>query len=126
MVVGLAINKESDVKNLLKRIWSDQDGVLTFEWILLVTLLTIGIVGGLAAVRDAIIDELGDVAQAMLALDQSYEIDSPLAITVIHAQSDSTASDSSFMDSWQFADCARACNPMTQGHVDDDGKVAKP
>jgi hypothetical protein len=46
----------------------DRDGVLAFEWVLLVTLLTIGIVSGLAGAPDAIIDELGDVAQAMLAL----------------------------------------------------------
>lgn len=114
------------MKHFVKAVWQEQDGVLTFEWILLVTLLTIGIVGGLAAVRDAIIDELGDVAQAMLALDQSFCIDAPLAITVVHAQSNSTASNSFFQDSLQFADCARACDPKTQGNVFDDGAVIMP
>ena len=47
---------------------------LTFEWILLITLLAIGIVGGLSAVRDAIIDELGDVAGAAVSVDQSYTV----------------------------------------------------
>ena len=56
----------------LKRIWSEDDGVLSFEWTLLVVLLTFGIVSGLAAVRDVTIDELGDSAEAILAFDQSY------------------------------------------------------
>lgn len=47
-------------------------GSLTFEWILVVTLLIVGIVGGISAIRDAIIDELGDIAAAALAVDQSW------------------------------------------------------
>ena len=70
------------MRRLLQRMWCEDDGVLTFEWVLLVTLLTIGVVGGIAAARDAIIDELGDVAQAMLALDQSYTILHPLMVEV--------------------------------------------
>lgn len=51
-------------------------GVLTFEWILLITVLVIGIVGGASAVRDAVISELGDVAGATIAVDQSYSVTS--------------------------------------------------
>jgi hypothetical protein len=51
-------------------------GVLTFEWILLITVLVIGIVGGVSAVRDAVISELGDVAGAAIAVDQSYSVTS--------------------------------------------------
>ena len=58
----------------LKTFWQRDDGVLTFEWILLVTLLVIGIVGGLSSVRDAILSELGDVAAAAVAVDQSYSV----------------------------------------------------
>jgi Flp pilus assembly pilin Flp len=58
----------------LKQIWSEDRGVLTFEWILLITLIVIGIVGGLSAVRDAVIDELGDVAGAVVHVDQSYTV----------------------------------------------------
>ena len=62
------------MKNLLNRVWQEDEGVLTFEWILLLTVLVIGIVGGLSAVRDAVISELGDVAEAITNLDQSYTI----------------------------------------------------
>jgi len=58
----------------VKRAWLEDEGVLSFEWVLLLTLLVIGIVGGLAAARDAIIDELGDVTEATINIDQSYEI----------------------------------------------------
>jgi hypothetical protein len=90
--------------------WKEEDGVLSFEWVLLVTLLTIGIVGGLAAARDAIIDELGDVAQAMLALDQSYTIQMPLLV-VVHDPAVSSAADSAFIDAAFYSDCGRA--PVT-------------
>jgi Flp pilus assembly pilin Flp len=104
----------------LKLLWTEDDGVLSFEWTLLVTLLTIGIVSGLAGARDAIIDEFGDVAQAMLALDHSMTIDFPLAVQV-HTGPSSSASDSSFTDALFYADCARADNLSGQvpQNVDD-------
>ena len=98
---------------VLARMWKEEDGVLSFEWVLLVTLLTIGIVSGLAGARDAIIDELGDVAQAMLALDQSYTIDFPLNVDV-HTIDSSSASDSSFTDALIYIDCGRTTAPIGQ------------
>ncbi|WP_254506903.1 Flp family type IVb pilin [Anatilimnocola floriformis] len=94
------------MKKVLARVWSEQDGVLSFEWVLLVTLLTFGVVSGIAAARDAIIDELGDVAQAMLALDQSYTVDFPLLIQV-HTTTTSSASDTLFTDALIYSDCTR-------------------
>lgn len=100
------------MRALLHRIRQEDDGVLSFEWVLLVTLLTIGIVSGLTAARDAVVDELGDVAQAMVALDQSYTIDWPLAVEV-HTTTTSSASDSSFIDAQSFVDCARVTDGPT-------------
>jgi Flp pilus assembly pilin Flp len=101
------------MKKVLARVWKEEDGVLSFEWILLLTLLTIGIVSGVAAARDAIIDEFGDVAQAMLALDQSYTIDFPLQV-IVHAATTSSASDSSFTDALIYTDCSRTSAPTGQ------------
>ena len=92
------------MSSALYRAWNEEGGFLAFEWVLLVTLLVIGIVAGLAAVRDAIIDELGDVAQAMLALDQSFTISFPLDIDV-HTLDSTSASDSSFTDAFFFSHC---------------------
>jgi Flp pilus assembly pilin Flp len=62
------------MKTNFHQIWQEDHGVLTFEWVLLLTLLAIGIVSGLTAARDAIIDELGDVANAAVSLDQSFTL----------------------------------------------------
>ena len=105
------------MKCLLTKVWKEEDGVLTFEWVLLVTLLTIGIVSGLAAARDAIIDEMGDVAEAMLALDQSFRIDFPLEIQVHDGNMSGGSSDSQFTDAFQFVDCGRAQDPLGQGPI---------
>jgi Flp pilus assembly pilin Flp len=61
-----------NMRKFVQRLWSEQEGVLSFEWTLLVVLLVVGIVSGVAAARDVIIDELGDAAEALLAFDQSY------------------------------------------------------
>ena len=82
---------------MLKRLYNDESGVLTFEWILLITVLVIGIVGALSAVRDAINTELGDVAEAMVALDQSYYISWPWDVAVPDSDADG-ASNSYFKD----------------------------
>jgi len=66
----------------MNQIWRDEVGVLTFEWILLITVIVIGIVGGLSAVRDATVDELGDVSEGMVSLDQSYWINPPLQASI--------------------------------------------
>lgn len=59
---------------LLQRLWQSDEGVLSFEWILLVTVVVIGIVGGISSVRDALISELGDISGGLVAIDQSYSI----------------------------------------------------
>ena len=69
----------------MNRIWNDESGVLTFEWILLLTLLVIGIVGGLAAVRDAYIIQLTSAANAITTLDMGYSIIAPIQVTMVAA-----------------------------------------
>ena len=98
----------------MSAIWREDDGVLSFEWVLLTTLVVIAVIGGLAAARDAITDELGDAAQAMLALDNSYTIAYPLLLSIDTDPADGVpggpvglASDSSFLDVQVFVDCAR-------------------
>ena len=108
------------MKRHLKAVWHEQDGVLSFEWVVLLTLLAIGIVGGIAAARDAIVDELGDAAQGMVALDGTYSIDYPLLLT-IDGESTGMASDSGYVDAALYADCLRDLAPAGQvGQVDTD------
>lgn len=95
------------MKNFASRIWADEAGVLTFEWILLVTVLVIGITGALSAVRDAMNCELGDVAEAMIALDQSYYILWPWEVNTPDGQVWDGGSNSAFVDEG-FMDQLRA------------------
>ena len=70
------------MRKLLSKMWREQDGVLSFEWTMLASLLTVGTVAGMAAVRDGVIDEMGDLTRSMTSLDQSYRIQPPLVISV--------------------------------------------
>ena len=110
------------MKTLIRRMWREDDGVLSFEWTMLTSLLTVGVVSGIASVRDAAIDEMGDLAQAMISLDQSYYVQPPLAAEV-HTRGGgwggwgysggwgyggvSSASGSQFVDAASFRDCYR-------------------
>ena len=102
------------MKSLLNRVWSEDQGVLTFEWILLITVLVIGIVGGLSAVRDAVITELGDVAEAVISLDQSYTIHAPWEVKTPNCEEDG-ASDSTYVDAAFISE-----------NMQDDGEVTQP
>ena len=65
---------------MLMRLWREDEGVLTLEWILLLTLLVIGIVGGLAGVRDALILECENVAFAIDSVNPAFQIGPPLTV----------------------------------------------
>jgi hypothetical protein len=102
------------------RVWREDDGVLPFEGVLLVTLLAIGIGGGIAGARDANIDEMGDVAQAMLAMDQSYSIDFAPDVLVHTAPVASGGSNSSFLDAADYVDCDRTVGIVPGQDAQDD------
>lgn len=43
-------------------------GVLTLEWILIITVLVIGVVGGVAVVRNAIVTEMYEMSESINSL----------------------------------------------------------
>ena len=58
---------------LLHALWRDEAGfVITSELLIIVTIAVIGLIVGYVAIRDAFVYELGDVAAAIGALDQTY------------------------------------------------------
>jgi hypothetical protein len=60
---------------LLKKLWSDDAGaIIAAEYLFVATILVIGIIVGLASVRDAVNTELAELANAYLALSQGYTI----------------------------------------------------
>lgn len=44
-------------------------GFIAVEWILCLTILVIGIVGGLSAARNAILEELSDICRCITAIE---------------------------------------------------------
>ncbi len=55
----------------------ERRGLMTFEWLILITLLVIGVIGAYSAVRDGMVDELGDTAAAVISVDQSFHTEPP-------------------------------------------------
>ncbi|WP_254511051.1 hypothetical protein [Anatilimnocola floriformis] len=114
------------MKRCLQKMWVEQDAVLSFEWTMLLTLLVIGIVSGLAGARDAIIDELGDFAEAAQGIDQSFSL-AGLSIDFDgNGTADFTTPASDFQEQakdFVYTDCTRAAAPIgqtPQGVTDSD------
>jgi hypothetical protein len=63
------------MRKLVSRFWSDDCGALiAAEYLFVATILVIGTIVGLAAVRDAVNVELSELANAYLALSQGYTV----------------------------------------------------
>ena len=56
------------IADRLKRLRDEVDGSIFVEYLLLLTLVGIGVIAGLAAVRTALINELLDLANAINAI----------------------------------------------------------
>lgn len=54
-------------------------GMQTFEWIVVLTLLVVGIIAGMAAIRNTIINEFSDVAGEIGAVEVSRCLEGPSA-----------------------------------------------
>lgn len=86
------------MKKFLQAMWQEDDGVLSFEWTIMALIVGFGIVSGLAGARDAILDELGDTAEAYLSIDQSFSFAGIPGVfdPVVHVD-----------DGHDFSDCSR-------------------
>lgn len=63
------------MRQLLNKLWKDDCGALiAMEFLFVATILVIGIIVGLANIRDAVNVELSELANAILALSQGYTI----------------------------------------------------
>ncbi len=61
------------MRNFLSQLWSDECGfVVSSELVFVATLLVIGLTTGFSAIRNQVVGELADVADAISELDQSY------------------------------------------------------
>ena len=76
-------------RKFLYLLFTEETGVLAFEWILLAVILSVGIIGGMAVFRGTTVLKFGDVSNAAVHLDQSCSgscliqdyVDSPGTVT---------------------------------------------
>lgn len=63
------------ISQLLRRLYKDEDGIVAVnDYVLLATIVAIGAIVGLVTLRDAVIQELGDVGIGLENLQQNYTV----------------------------------------------------
>ena len=91
---------------MFRKLWNDENGfIVSSELVLIATILVIGMIVGLKSVRDSVVTELADVAQAIANLDQSYSYSG----TQGHA---AFTDGSIFTDAEDFCDSAQNLNDI--------------
>ena len=60
------------MRNLFAKLWEDDDGVVTLEYLVLATILGLGVIVGVTAVTAALNVELSELAGAISGLNQDY------------------------------------------------------
>lgn len=86
------------MKTCAHKLWDDQAGfVVSIELVLIATIAVIGLITGMASVRDAVVSEMSDVAGSVQDLNQSYSING----VVGHS---STTAGMDYVDATDFCD----------------------
>ena len=92
---------------MLTKFWVDDNGaIISAELVLLMTIVVIGLITGMVALRNMIVTELADVGAAIGALNQSYSFSG----TAIGTSSPCNTAGSSWADGLDPGD-----NGMEQG-----------
>jgi Flp pilus assembly pilin Flp len=93
---------------MLNQLWKDEAGaVLSIEFVLMATIIGLGMMVGLSSVRDSVDGELADVAYAIGSFNQTY---SAQGITGHSA----ATGNSGFLDSGDFCEGTGASNAACQ------------
>lgn len=60
------------MRKMLQKLWQDDAGIVALEYLLVATIVGLGLVVGLSNLEIALDNELTELANAITALDQSY------------------------------------------------------
>jgi hypothetical protein len=84
--------------NVMKRLWNDEAGfIVSMELMIVATVVVLGMLVGLVAIREQLVQELADVAEAISEFNQSYSY----AAVIGHSSSTGGAD---FIDALDFCD----------------------
>jgi len=107
------------MKALLCRLWNDESGaIVSAEIVLIASILVIGVIVGLKSLRDSVVTELADVAQAISNFNQSFSFS---GVTGHHAftaggafgdQADFCDTNDNYSDKGN-SKCVQICSAMT-------------
>jgi len=63
------------MRNLFAKLWADDAGIVTIEYLVLGTFLALALIVGVTSVATAVNSELQELANTILTFDQSYSSD---------------------------------------------------
>lgn len=78
--------QRNEIRRLFRRLWSEQSGALKFEWIILTSLIVFSLIAAMGTLRDALVNELGDISGAIVSINQSVTVQSSPPISGMPAQ----------------------------------------
>ncbi len=107
----------------MRKLFNDENGfVVSAELVLVLTIAVLGMVVGLASVRDAINGELVDLSNAFGAVDQSYNVVGNTKFKVAGAApGHASAAGSGFQDQRDDCDCQKLTITDVTGKLQDCG-----
>ena len=77
------VSPQKTYRSLWQRFLDDDRGVVQpVTYIFLVTVVAIGMIAGLTAVRDSVVQEFGDLSLALQNIDQSYTVNCTINGTI--------------------------------------------
>jgi hypothetical protein len=101
----MSLNFLKELNLMLRNLLNDEAGFLvSAELVLIFTLVFCGVAVGVSAVRDSLVQELGDVAESIGALNQSYNFRG-IAADAEGSQTHAVCSGSGFNDDSDDCDC---------------------
>jgi len=59
---------------MFSKLWKDEDGIVALEYLLVATIVGLGLVVGLSNLSNALNAELSELANAILGLSQAYSV----------------------------------------------------
>lgn len=69
--------------NLFAKLWRDDAGVVTLEYLVLGTFLALVLIVGVVAISNAVNTEFAEVSQTLMTFNQSYNVSSTSSCGVI-------------------------------------------
>ena len=109
------------MKNLISRLWnSESAAIVSFDLIMVMTVVALALGGGLTVIRDAVVTELVDTGQAFSVIDQSFSYP---GIQVLCTKNASIAG-AGFADKADTCDCTTVVS-KTMAQPKDQGEPGK-